>query len=86
MSDETEEVILNEFDKSWGRPMPVKLITYDDSTMDIHRQTGSQFDEHIEKAKDILKSRGLEIVNENSYFIGPTGCYMSVEPIDRTRK
>ncbi|MCC5612151.1 hypothetical protein LC612_36845 [Nostoc sp. CHAB 5834] len=59
--------------------MPVKLLTYPDGTQDLHRQTGSQFNEHVEKAKRILAIRGLAVGKVG--LTGPTGAYMKVTRI-----
>ena len=50
---EREETLVNEHDEGWNRPMPVRLITYESGKMDIHRQSGSQFNEHIDKKRRV---------------------------------
>jgi len=80
-----EEILVYEMDKGWGKRMPVKLITYGGGVMDIHRQTGDQFEEHIRMADKILAERGLtRVIGE--WFIGPSGAYQSVKPIDKGDK
>ena len=50
--------------------------------MDIHRQTGSQFYEHMKEAEKILKTRGLKIIDDEGFSMtGPTGCYLSVTKV-----
>lgn len=78
----TEEIIVDEFDEGWRRNMPVKLLTYPDGKQDLHRQTGSQFKDHVEKAKKILAERGLAVGEIG--FMGPTGAYMTVTPATAT--
>ena len=73
---ETEEILFSEFDAGWGRAMQVKLITYANGTQDLHRQTGENFTEDVEKARKQLEERSL-LVGPIS-FIGPTGAYMQV--------
>lgn len=73
------EVIFKGPDAGWnGREMPVTLITYEDGSQDLHRQTGSQFDEHVAEAAQLLAARGLAVGKVE--FIGPTGAYMRVTP------
>lgn len=74
----SKEIILNEIDTGWNRPMPVTLITYADGAQDLHRQTGSDFNTAIAKATTILRERGLAVGPVEN--IGPTGAYMTVTP------
>lgn len=73
-----EEIIFTGFDTGWGKDMPVRLINYEDGTVDIHRQSGDQFDEHIIEAKKILKARGLKIDKTDDWMWGSTGGYRAV--------
>jgi hypothetical protein len=66
-----EEVIFEGYDKGWQGVLPVTLLFYDNGGIDIHRQTGAQFTEHMAKANEILKQRGLEIDESDK---GATGC------------
>lgn len=76
-----EEVIFEGFDEGWQRVLPVRLLTYGDGSMDIHRQTGSQFEEHIKQAEKILFQRGLVIdPKEKHWTIGSTGAYKALIP------
>lgn len=77
----TEEVLFAEYDEGWGRPLPVKLFTYADGKQDVHRQTGTNFHEAIARAKALLAERGFQ-VNEKPSFIGITGAYMTVSPMN----
>lgn len=82
MSDKTkEEVILEGSDVGWpGRILRVTLIDYngDGSNLDIHRQSGTQFDEHIAEAEKILAKRGLMIDPTDKWMWGSTGGYRRV--------
>lgn len=73
------EVLFEAFDTGWGRPMPVKVLTYSDGSQDLHRQTGTEFVEAIERAKVILAQRGLQVAEPS--YVGPTGIYMSISAI-----
>lgn len=78
MGIRSEEVILEEHDEGWGKPMPVRLLVYSDGKMDIHRQTGPQFKVHIQKANEILQKRGLKINEKDEWMVGCTGAYREV--------
>lgn len=84
--ENTEEIIYKAYDNSWRRDMPIKLITYKNGSMDIHRQTGSEFEAHMKEAEKILNKRGLEIKKHEPGLIGPTGWYQSVGPLDTVEK
>lgn len=71
-----EEVIFEGFDKSWRRNLPVRLLTYGDGQIDLHRQSGSEFHAHMEEARRILAARGL--VASEPEVIASTGIYMRV--------
>ncbi len=70
------EVLFEELDEGWGRALPVTLITHSNNQQDLHRQTGTQFEAHIEKARGLLRERGLKVGDVE--FIGPTGAYLPV--------
>ncbi len=72
----TEEVLFEAHDEGWNRPLPVKLLTYKDGSQDLHRQTGANFDEAVERARALLAERGLHAAEPS--FIGPSGAYMKV--------
>jgi hypothetical protein len=72
----TEEVILSKQDSARGFPISVKLITYPDGTMDLFRQPGNEFDEHIAEAKAVLEARGL-VVGDVEVAL-QTGAYLPV--------
>jgi hypothetical protein len=72
----TEEVILSKLDATLGFPLAVKLITYPDGTMDLFRQAGDNFDEHIAQASAVLEARGMVVgVVE---VVLKTGAYLPV--------
>ncbi len=73
----TEEVLFEAHDEGWNRPLPVTLITYKDGSQDLHRQTGFNFEEAVERARALLAARGLEVAAEPS-FLAPSGAYLSV--------
>ena len=72
-----EEVIFTAIDSGWNQELPITLITYDEGNMDIHRQTGTDFDKHMAEAEKILIARGLEI-NKMDFSVGSTGAYYGV--------
>lgn len=74
----SEEIIFTGFDDGWQRELPVKLITYDDGSMDLHRQTGSQFHEHTIKALEILRKRGIVLKLDRKDSVGSSGYYQSL--------
>lgn len=81
-----EEVIYLGFDKGWDCNMPVKLITYKKSgTMDLHRQTGENFVDHLYEAELILAKRGL-YVDKRDRALGSTGMYMLVRKLPPMEK
>lgn len=84
MNENKEEVILNNIDSGWKSKLPVKLITYPDGSIDIHRQTGPDFDKDMELASKILEKRGLRIDKSKGMFIGPTGAYQDVVPMEES--
>ena len=73
-----EEVIFTGFDSGWDRALPITLIIYKNGSMDIHRQTGSNFHEHMAEAEKILAQRGLKIDKTESGGIGMSGFYQRV--------
>lgn len=73
-----EEVLLSKLDTACGCAVPVKLITYPDGTMDLFRQGGNQFAEHIALARTLLAARGL-VVGEVDATIS-SGAYLAVWP------
>jgi hypothetical protein len=78
--DSLEEVIFEGHDTGWdGRELPVTLIFYKTTkTMDLHRQTGTQFQEHWEEAKKVLAQRGLKVDENDQAMVGCTGLYQKV--------
>lgn len=75
----SEEVIFKGTDKHWNnKELPVTLITYEDGEMDIHRQTGWEFNNHINEARKVLAERGLKIKDGEPWQSWPTGAYCSV--------
>ena len=56
--------------------LPVTLITYRGGGTDLHAQTGDGHEAAIEKARAILKERGLAV--GAAAFLGPTGMYYPV--------
>lgn len=78
MTDTVEEIIFEGFDEGWNETLPVKLIAYKGGSMDLHRQTGSQFNEHIAEAEKILAKRGLKLAKDGRDAVGATGYYQSV--------
>lgn len=77
----TEEVIFIGHDEAWEHDMPVLLITYKHSgNMDMHRQTGSQYYEHLYMAQVRLAKRGLRIDFSAERSVGGTGVYIKVIP------
>jgi len=78
MSTRNEEILLEMFDSGWGRPMPVRLITYKDGTMDIHSQTGPDFEARINAAEKLLILRGLVLETNDEWMYGSTGAYRGV--------
>lgn len=73
-----EEVLFTMFDTGWEEDLPVTLITYSDGSMDLHSQTGPDFRARMEKAVEILKSRGLTLKTDSPEFIGGSGAYVPV--------
>lgn len=71
-----DAVLFSDMDRGWGRPMPVRLITYVDGTMDVHRQTGPDFDAALTKARFLLSARGMSIGAPEA--IGSSGVYCPV--------
>lgn len=80
-TDTQTEVLFSAFDSGWGRELPVSLLTYKTGEQDLHRQTGSDFEAHVERARLLLRERGLQ-VGEVS-FIGPTGAYMAITALEQ---
>jgi hypothetical protein len=79
------EMLFSDMDSGWGKPMPVTLITYDDGRQDLHRQTGPEYHQAIDKAMSLLKERGLRLAaSDNDAFAWPSGMYLTVEPIPGT--
>jgi hypothetical protein len=75
----TQEAIFEGPDDGWnGTIFQVKLLVYTNGGMDIHRQTGSQYQEHIKEAEKVLASRGLMIDPEDRGAVGCTGMYRRV--------
>ena len=74
-----EEVILNKRDTGWDRPLPVTLIVYENLKMDLHRQTGKDFDRDFIEARTILLGRNLFV--EPVSAISGSGAYMSVKSL-----
>ncbi|MDB5885832.1 MAG: hypothetical protein JWR74_2003 [Polaromonas sp.] len=80
----TKEILLSEHDGGWGNELPVTLLTYEDGTQDLHRQTGEDFTAAIEKARALLWVRGLAVGPIE--MIGPTGARMPVKPLAATNE
>ena len=59
MSDH-EEILFEGYDSGWDEILPVTLIIYTDGSMDIHRQSGSHFHEHIKEAEKVLEQKGTK--------------------------
>lgn len=74
------EVLFTAHDSGWGRETPVSVYTYADGSRDLHRQTGTDFEAHVERARAILRERGLQVADVS--FIGPTGAYMSITALE----
>lgn len=72
-----KEVLFEAYDEGWDRNLPVTLHTYEDGTQDLHRQTGTNFVEAIDRARELLAARGLQAAAEPSFY-GPTGAYIEV--------
>lgn len=79
---QTEEIIFIALDRGWQRNLPVKLITYKSGNMDLHRQTGHNFKEHIAEAEKILFSRGLILDKTDKISVSANGAYQKVIKID----
>ena len=77
-----EEVLFEIWSEGWEKNMPVKLITYNDGSQDLHLQTGDHWTTAIEKAREILAERKLQIVNEDGDFIAMSGVYLGLKKID----
>jgi hypothetical protein len=87
ISRDTEEVIFSAIDSGWDdRELPITLITFQHkdgtSSMDVHRQTGPDFDKHMAEAEKVLTARGLRIDYSRGGFVGPSGYYRSVVKIE----
>lgn len=80
MFNYTEEVIYMGYDNNWCGELPVLLITHKDGTMDLHRQPSDQFHEHVEKAREILRKRGLRVLGNRETWV--SGNYVQVVKID----
>lgn len=74
------EVLFKAHDSGWGRELPVSVFTYSNGSRDLHRQTGTDFEAHVARARQMLRERGLQ-VGEVS-FIGPTGAYMEITALE----
>lgn len=73
------EAIFEGPDEGWeGKIFQVKLLTYQDGTMDLHRQTGTQYSEHIKEAEKVLATRGLMLDPSDPPAYGCTGAYQRV--------
>ena len=77
-TENKEEIIFSGFDVGWRREMPVTLIFYSGGGIDLHRQTGPQFQEHIDEAAKILKKRGMILPTGKIECLGATGAYIRV--------
>lgn len=75
----TTEVLLSLYDDDWRRELPIKIFTYQDGSMDLHRQTSSEFEAAIAEAQKLLAARGLKAAEVD--FIGPTGAYMTISKL-----
>jgi hypothetical protein len=73
-----EEILFEGYDSGWDETLPVTLITYKDGSMDIHRQSGSHFNEHIKESEKVLEQRGLKIDPNDSWAAGASGIYRRV--------
>jgi hypothetical protein len=73
-----EEVIYEGFDTGWDSPLPITLISYKSGKMDLHRQTGTQFMEHMRKAAKILARRNLFVDLDVEPDIRSSGAYYDV--------
>lgn len=71
-----EEVVLSKIDSAVGHEIPVKLLTYQDGSMDLFRPQGNQFREHLVEAKALLRKRGLRAGAVE--LMVPTGGYLPV--------
>lgn len=78
----TEEPLYIGFDESWGKDMSVVLIRYSSGGIDLHRQSGKQFKEHVSEAEKILKNLGLKLKHPDSWWFSSTGGYCTVVPIE----
>lgn len=76
-----EKILFYHISKSWGREMPVRLMTYLDNKKDLHCQTGDHHIEAIDKAREILWKQGLAV--GPCEFIGGTGAYYPVEELKK---
>jgi hypothetical protein len=56
----------------------VKLLTYSDGSMDIHRQTGENYQKDMAEAEKILLARDLMIDPTDEGMIGSSGLYRRV--------
>lgn len=73
-----EEILLSKWDLRCGTLVSVKLLTYPDGTLDLFRQAGDQFQEHIAEATLILQERGLEVGAMDVMLC--SGAYLPVWP------
>lgn len=73
-----EKTLFEEFDSGWDKYLPVTLITYGDGTMDLHTQTGPDFEKRITRAKSVLGELGLTVGKTET--LGPSGAYLPVYP------
>lgn len=80
MSVKKEEVLFKAYDTGWEEELDVTLISYEDGTMDLHSQTGPDFDARIKQAAEVLKARGLKLKTGEVECIGGTGAYLTVVP------
>ncbi len=78
-----EEVIVNEYDTSLRKFVPVTLRTYQNTGgQELHREYSPQFDEHVKQAAMILHTRGLEVSPPG--FSSNVGAFMAVRPMAST--
>lgn len=74
-----EEVLARPYDSGWERNMPTTLITYKDSGhMDLHLQTGPDFEKRLAQAEKLLKERGMMLMPGSKWAYGSSGAYHTV--------
>jgi hypothetical protein len=75
-----EEVLCEGPDWGGMHIFPVTLITYSNGSMDLHRQTGERFHEDWDIGRDVLRSRGLDVDDNDKGSYGSSGFYQRVIP------